>query len=236
MTPNNQELVDRLAAEYVLGTLRGPARRRFERWRIASTTVDARCRLWEERLLPLARGLTPVRPPPRVWDGISRRLRLRSAARRRVFTWTQALAAGILVVTGGALLYWEAPVPMTQQATIATPADAPGIAGQPAWTVEVHAARLRQAQLVIRTAALPPHPAGHDYELWALPAGGKPVSLGVLPSTDGVSRRVLATAQLRALGESAKLAVSLEPTGGSPTGAPTGKVVQTVNLQTLTLT
>lgn len=233
MSPNNQELVDRLAAEYVLGTLRGPARRRFERWRSSSTMVDARCRLWEERLLPLARGLTPVRPPPRVWEGISRRLRFRPASRRRAFKWTQALAAGILVATGGALLYWQSPGAVIQQATIATPAGAPGAAAAPVWQVEVHAARLRQAQLVIRTEALPPAHAGHDYELWALPAKGAPVSLGVLPSADGVARRVLKPEQLRALGNATTLAVSLEPAGGSPTGAPTGPVVQTAPLQTV---
>lgn len=226
MSPDNQELVDRLAAEYVLGTLRGPARKRFERWRATSAAVDARCRLWEERLLPLARGLKPIRPPPRVWDGISRRLRLRSAARRRVVaTWQGALAASLLLATGGAFLYYHSPGSITQQAMIAAPS------GEPAWTLEVHAQRLRQAQLIVRAGASLPQRAGHDYELWALPAGGAPVSLGVLPATGGVSRRVLDAAQLRALTAALKVAVSVEPAGGSPTGAPTGPVVQTADLR-----
>lgn len=227
MTPDNYELVDRLAAEYVLGTLRGPARRRFERWRASSAAVDARCRLWEERLLPLARGLTPLRPPARVWDGIARRLRLRSAAPRPASTWSWALAASLLVAIGGALLYWNSPGAITQQAMLATPA------GAPTWTVEVHAqGGLRQAQLIIRAGTMLPQQAGHDYELWALPAGGAPVSLGVLPATGGVSRRALDAAQLRALTAATKVAVSLEPAGGSPTGAPTGPVVQTADLRT----
>src|ERR1700680_4006477 len=70
MKPDNPDLVDRLAAEYVLGTLRGPARRRFERWRANTPHVDQRCRYWEEHLMHVARGLKPVQPPAHVWAGL----------------------------------------------------------------------------------------------------------------------------------------------------------------------
>ena len=66
MKTANRELVDRLAAEYVLGTLRGRARRRFERW-LVSPQVGALVKAWEERLA----GLEP-------------RLGTRRAARHRV--------------------------------------------------------------------------------------------------------------------------------------------------------
>jgi anti-sigma-K factor RskA len=46
---------------------------------------------------------------------------------------------------------------------------------------------------------------------------------------------MLGAAQMSALGTAAKLAVSLEPAGGSPTGAPTGPVVQTAPLQSVNL-
>ena len=61
--PNNPPLLDRLAAEYVLGTLRGAARARLERWRASSPALEQRCVYWEERLLPLLRGTRPVQPP-----------------------------------------------------------------------------------------------------------------------------------------------------------------------------
>src|ERR1700752_712858 len=48
LNPTDRELIDRLASEYVLGTLRGRARSRFERWRTTSAVVDERCRFWEE--------------------------------------------------------------------------------------------------------------------------------------------------------------------------------------------
>jgi anti-sigma-K factor RskA len=63
-------------------------------------------------------------------------------------------------------------------------------------------------------------PAGHDFQLWALPRGAtRPVSLGVLPPGETLVRppdRPLADEQLL---------VSEEPAGGSTTGQPTGPVL-----------
>jgi len=51
-----------------------------------------------------------------------------------------------------------------------------------------------------------------------------PVSLGLMPK-NGRRDLVLTAAQRTALAASGKIAVSLEPIGGSPTGAPTGPVL-----------
>ena len=63
-------------------------------------------------------------------------------------------------------------------------------------------------------------------ELWAVPPQGAPRSLGLISSNgatviarDKLPKRVLESANTSAL------AVSVEPPGGSPTGAPTGPVV-----------
>jgi anti-sigma-K factor RskA len=77
---------------------------------------------------------------------------------------------------------------------------------------------------VVQAAKLAAGPAGHDYELWALPKGGSPVSLGVLPAV-GASSRTLSAIQKQALASSSQVAVSIEPPGGSPTGQPTGDIV-----------
>jgi anti-sigma-K factor RskA len=63
-----------------------------------------------------------------------------------------------------------------------------------------------------------------SYELWLIPAeGGAPVSLAVLGSLD--AKLTLPAQQAARLTRGAKLAVSVEPAGGSPTGAPTGPVL-----------
>ncbi len=58
-------------------------------------------------------------------------------------------------------------------------------------------------------------PAGQDYELWAI-RDGTPVSLGVVRTDEGGVASVL----VEDLGAVQALAVSLEPSGGSKTGAP----------------
>jgi len=225
--PTDLELLDRLAAEYVLGTLRGPARRRLERWRTASPVLEERCRFWEESLLPLLLpALRPVQPPPRVWQGIRGRLELAARARPgRAFFYS--LAASLLVLLGvGALLYWRAQAPAPAEfATIEAPS------GTLMWRVEIYSEAGAPARLSVRAGALTAAPAGHDYELWALPKGGAPVSLGLLPYRHEAARRDLTASQKQALANASQLAVSVEPTGGSPTGQPTGAVVFVAQLR-----
>ncbi|HTM78338.1 MAG TPA: anti-sigma factor [Devosia sp.] len=65
--------------------------------------------------------------------------------------------------------------------------------------------------------------ADKDFELWAI-QGGKPMSMGVIPvnarSEVGMSAEIAA-----GWGEGSVLAITLEPKGGSPSGAPTGPIV-----------
>lgn len=223
MRPDNPEIVDRLASEYALGTLQGQARRRFERWRATTPFVDERGRYWEERLMHLARNLKPVQPPPHVWLDIERRLNLtaRPAPRRR---WRFALAASVLLMLGVAsLLYWRG-VPANRVTAVATIS---AKSGEHLWELQVFG---NADRLLTRVAKRPARPAGSDYELWALPKGGAPVSLGVLPAAGGLSRTLTPT-QMQALLHSTQVAVSIEPLGGSPTGQPTGDVLYVAALR-----
>jgi anti-sigma-K factor RskA len=224
MKPDNPEVIDRLASEYALGTLRGPARRRFERWRAGTPLVDQRCRVWEERLMHLAKGLTPEQPPARVWSAIQRRLNLtaRQPVLRRIRSF--ALAASVLLVVGvGALLYWRS-LPAIRATAVATIS---AKSGEHVWELEVFG---NADRLVARAAKLPARPPGSDYELWALPKGAAPVSLGILPAA-GASSRTLTLMQKQALALSSQVAVSIEPLGGSPTGQPTGTIVYVAPLR-----
>ena len=228
MRHDQPQLIDALASEYVLGTLRGAARRRFERWRLEDRHIASRVQTWEGRLIPLALGMSPLTPAPQVWQQIEARIGRAAtarpmASRRRLL---RALAAGVVVcalAAGGYFAWWQgAPVPMQTVATIG------GAQGASVWSIEldVHGARLRAVALAGAVAR-----PGHSFELWALPRGaGAPVSLGLLPDA-GRLDRTLSAAQQAALASAGKVAVSLEPPGGSPTGAPTGPVLYVAPLK-----
>ncbi|MBC7991924.1 MAG: hypothetical protein H7Z15_01600, partial [Rhizobacter sp.] len=70
MDYSRPELVDRLAAAYVAGTLRGAARRRFVSLMRSHPGLRSAVQAWEARLMPLTASLAPVPPPPRVWQRI----------------------------------------------------------------------------------------------------------------------------------------------------------------------
>ena len=214
MKSANRDLVDRLAAEYVLGTLRHRARRRFERW-LLSPQVGALVKAWEDRLAGLEPQLAPVQPPAEVWRGIENKLELRKMQRRPATRWMAIAASLLFFVAAGVFFTRPVAPPITGTSVLA--ADAQTIY----WRVEVLGDR---EELTVRVQNVYDLPSGKAHELWALPEGGAPVSLGLMPHM-GDRRVVLTAAQRTALANSKQIAVSLEPEGGSPTGAPTGPVL-----------
>ena len=218
--------LDALAAEYVLGTLKGPARRRMVRWVREISAVRQLVQAWEDRLSPLAMTLPPAEPSPQVWTEIRRRIKALDRDQRpaRVPASTQnwRWAAAAVVLLGIFALLWNGPMRAPQTHLLA---DVHAANGQVLWQVAVTADEGR-----IRVRAVNPEArsASQDFELWALPTGGNPVSLGVIPVQGEISRDLNA-AQRLALHAAAKFAVSLEPRGGSPTGAPTGPIVHVVD-------
>lgn len=220
-------LLDELAAQYVLGTLRGPARRRFERFCRSNVSALHAVRRWEERLVDLLVNVVPVAPSPLVWDRIKFRVRRDHALRpKRAFAtlsnWRFAAAAGIaaLAIAFGV---WTGFGPSSTQ-QVATVWDQQM---KELWSIEAPRNRRELRVLAASNLALDPARA---YELWALPAdGGAPVSLGLMPQA-GRGTLQLSDVQRVALSRSAKIAISLEPWGGSPTGAPTGRVLYVADL------
>jgi anti-sigma-K factor RskA len=222
MNYQHPQLLEELAAQYVLGTLRGPARRRFERYCKHNANALHAVRRWEDRLVDLLAGVVPVAPSAVVWDQIKFRVRRDKAMRpKRAFAtfgnWRFAVAAGIAALAIAFGLWTGIGPGSTQQ--IATIWDQQQ--GQ-LWSLEI--TRSRSELRVSATDNLGLDPA-RAYELWALPgAGAAPVSLGLMPKS-GRGTLELNDAQRLALSRSRQIAISLEPPGGSPTGAPTGPVL-----------
>jgi anti-sigma-K factor RskA len=103
-----------------------------------------------------------------------------------------------------------------------------GEQAQPLWVVS---ADLERGSMSIRPVNASAPAPDKSYELWVLPAGGAaPRSMGLLPTT-GPSVETALPENIRAVLASAQtLAISVEPEGGSPTGAPTGPVIHTASI------
>jgi anti-sigma-K factor RskA len=221
MKPLNDSLIDRLAADYAVGTLRGAARRRLEAWRREYPAVEQRCQEWELRLAALALRARPIAPPSGLWLKLSQRLGLAPQVPMAT-RWVAGLAILALLGALSSQFLTYKPLQPDAVAVLASPS------GNSNWHVEVYA---RSGRLVMHSNNAPRRPTNRDFELWALPKNGAaPVSLGLMPSS-GEATEQLTPEQAAALAASAQVAISIEPIGGSPTHQPTGPVVFVAPLQ-----
>ncbi len=209
-----------LAAEHVLGLLEGDDLIRAEARLQSDAAYRALHALWAEDFASLTDEIAPVAPPSRVRSAIDKRLFgvRREGLLRRLGLWpaltAAALAAGTyLVVTNLDLLRPE-PAGPSLRAEIA--AEDGGLVVQVAYDPADP-----EALQVSRPGGAPA--SGRSLELWLIAGEAAPVSLGVLP--DDREGRVTVPEALRPLLSQAVLAISDEPAGGSPTGAPTGAVL-----------
>lgn len=224
------DLADRLAAEYVLGTLQGAARRRFESLLPAHPQLGAGVAAWRARLMPLASRVRPVQPSAAVWQAIENQLfaRVPTAAARvrwwqQLAVWRSVAALSLAAAMGFGVLLMQPP-PTQPPVVIVLSANPEAAAAVRASFVASLSADGRS--LVLKPIDVGTIDIGRALELWAVPPQGAPRSLGLVSAQQ-------ATTVLRAqlLRDTAAFAVSLEPAGGSPTGAPTGPIVSLGKLQ-----
>lgn len=219
---------DALAAAYVLGTLRGRARARFERLMRGNRGLGDAVRAWEERLLPLAESLPPVTPPARVWTAILGRTAGTGAVPGRPASsgahvgWWRGLALVSLAAAFALALALLKPAPELPQGTLVVV-----LAGEDAKPKLLASSDRSSRYLTIAAIAPIALESDRALELWMLPDHGNPRSLGLVSAVapTGIARVALPDNAERALKDIPALAVSLEPSGGSPTGLPTGPVL-----------
>jgi anti-sigma-K factor RskA len=225
MKYQQQNLLDALAVDFILGAMRGGARRRFQQLIMARPAVRQTVWRWEQHLNPLAESLPATVPNPRVWQRVQQRLGWAAPDAKPQRTaspsfWTGlALAASLLLAV--VMLKPMLSSDVQQDIAVIQSSDAK------AWWLVSKAER----KLTVKATAAVGEQQLNDYELWMLPASGAaPVSLGLLPQH---GEQVFDWPEAAEGVVIAALAVSLEPRGGSPTGAPTGPVLFTAEIVTL---
>ena len=202
--------------------------------RVTESAEERRARaVWDDKLAPLALAAPPVAPPADMFQRIERGLeaeadtaKIIQFAERRARRWravamaTSGIAACLLIVVGAALislsdqLFFTPPASQRNYVALMTPQG-----GGPGMTVSISYVREGSPDLVTISPYQVEVPEGRALELWQVPAGGTPNSLGLI-DLDSVMHAINVDLEI---GDT--LAVSVEPPGGSPTGAPTGPVI-----------
>lgn len=222
MADRDRDDLDGLAAEYVLGQLDGDERRAAEARLAADPGFRAAVAAWERRLQPLADAAGEATPPAGAFAAILARIESVPPAiagggnvvslRRSLVRWriTSAIVGAAAAVLAGVVVFDRtAPAQQTTFVAILTAEGA-----KPAFVASVDTVKGTISVHRVVDAA----PADKSYELWAIPPGGAPKSLGVVEQAS--YQRILGVTP-----GGVTVAISLEPKGGSPTGAPTGPVV-----------
>ncbi|BCQ29723.1 anti-sigma factor (plasmid) [Caballeronia sp. NK8] len=229
---------DLRCAEYALGVLDAEARATLEADVSRDPALQRELDVWQQRLAPLADDIRAIAPPERVWTRIRRDLGFMTpqagtpASQRwwdslNVWRWLAIGASVAALVLLGVNLVWVRQAPQAPT-TAAVPSEymVASIArkdGLVHWTATVD---LRGAHMVVVPAASVAVPSNRATELWLIPPDAKPIALGVFPS-DRPATMTLPPEIIAQMSARAVLAVSEEPPGGSPTGAPTGPVLAT---------
>lgn len=215
-----------LAAEHALGVLTGAEAAAAERRVATDAAFRAAVAGWQERLSDLAADAPAVPPPDRVRRAVEKRLFDGPTLQRAgEASWPWAALDRLRGAVFGALAASVAlAVLLVALSTYIGPPAAPGLGATLA--ADTGALRFEATWVpaeagfrVVRAAGEAPAP-GQAHELWIIAPGAAPVSLGLIDEGG------LAVAYPEPPA-GWTLAVSLEPAGGSPTGAPTGPVLAT---------
>ncbi len=204
--------------DYVLGLTTIRQRKRIGR----RIETDARVRALVDELqaclAPLNALSTPVTPPEDVWRGILARLNNeRQTLPSQTRTWGWAIA-GCAFAALALFILTTSPARMTGRAELRDTAQSREVA-----LIETDS----RDDVIVTNEGMPMPPAGKSLELWVIPTGGIPKSLGVLSPV-----RVFKL-HAHSLPDHATFAISVEPQGGAPGGSATGPVIVSGELHRL---
>lgn len=226
MNYRRPELRDRLASEYVLGTLHGRARARFQQLLRDDLELRDRVAFWERELTPMAAPLSVSAPSAKVWEGISARVAPRDRAAQAKPSWFArwfdlrslgSVAAGLFLGVSATLIgpslvgrdaagLSETQLPESYVGVLATAEGRTGL---------IVSSR-RQGKVMDVKRVLPVAvPDGKTLYLWVIEAGGKTRPIGAVPQGNFVQVPLAQTSE-QLFGSATELALSIEPSGSAP--------------------
>jgi anti-sigma-K factor RskA len=218
------------AAEYVLGVLTAAERRVAEN-RIAQDPLFAReVAAWETRLMPLIDEIALVPAPFALWPRVRAAVGIgpepAAPAATRLTLWQSTpfwrwLSAGAFAAAAASFIAWYL-VPRITPSPEPPPLVAKMVQddGKALFLATVDA---RHGTMVVQPTTVE-IPQGRVAELWLIPPGDSPHSLGLLDPLKANSV-VVPRDLVVALEPHAVVAVTVEPPGGGPGGKPSGPII-----------
>jgi anti-sigma-K factor RskA len=234
------ERLDRLAREYVLGTLTGRARRRFERVLAQTPVASLAVSAWQERFSVLAAGVPAMQPRETVWRGLEQRLFVAPAgtapSRGGAWQWLgnllsgRALAgalAGVLLCV--VVLRMQPGLAGLEPQSDTLPQSYVGLLLDTSGKPTVLASSKRHGkQLTVKVLQPVVVPPGQVAQLWAFPANGAPFPVSALPPLPAIKGSVsfaLPDTSEKLFSNVGRLAISIEPAPRHAGDTPSGEFV-----------
>ncbi len=222
-------VIDRLAASYVLGTLQGGARRRFESAMYSQPTVGAAVASWTEQMSPLLTTLAPMAPSQAVWTSIAKATSIKTSAAAKASWWQQRLAplfapfitplpAGALAL-GVALgvvvpALWQTQTTSQRQAVL--PESYVGVLATPEGKTGLTVSSLRKGKVVeLQQAKITALPDKKTLYLWRIDKAEQITPVAAIPN-EKWGKITLDEPAESVFFSAVELAVSMEPIGTAP--------------------
>jgi anti-sigma-K factor RskA len=231
LTPDQER--DALAAELALGLLEGQVRVDALRLSLSDPAFAALVAAWEAKLAPLHGEWTDAEPGAAVWGAIERRLADAptdkvAAIETRLRRWRAgALLSGAVAAALAFVLITRpvpSPVPTSPQLAVARiESDAAG---------PLVLARYNQTSGLMQLRIHGFEPGALAPELWVIPEGGAPVSLGQIGHA-GEAEMTMPPPHRLLMTEGATLAITMEPVSKTPHPAPSSAAVASGKIITI---
>lgn len=216
-----------LAGEYVLGVLSLEDRQKVETRMRSDRPFAAIVSRWEQNLSSFNDEYDVILPPASVFPKVEKRI-FGDRKRRPGGVWNslavwRGLTFASLVLAAGAIFY-DASGSLKGRsgakqlvADLAVPASVNGALNLVA-SYDTVSGRLKITPVAAAQTEK------KSLELWLIKGSNPAQALGVLPQT-GEGEIAIPADMRKEFGEGATIAISVEPFGGSPSGAPTGPVI-----------
>jgi len=209
------QVQERLAREYVLGTMNAAVRRRFQRLLSADADLQKQVQRWEQHLQPLADQLPALMPPRAIWRALAQRLGHAPQHSAHKSGWLSSLALwrGLSALSSTAVLVLALILVQTPEAR--SPSYLAVMAGGESVASIVATAHKAPWELTLELVKTPPLASDRTLHLWAVSAEtGNIHPLGAL-GTDTKQQRPLTEQQWLLIKGAHSLIVTEEATSAA---------------------